>query len=292
MTKPTWAGIILMVMLSTAAFCQDSQFHGSEFAGVPLVIDVDKLPEFDVADIQVSKIAGGPNAQFLPGGKVVFQALPLKFMVLAAWGWENDESRVTGGPSWVNSEKFDVVAKAPPTAQIVDLRLRLRSLLIKRFGLEFHVKDEPLPVYLLEKSKGAPKVTQSEKEAPPDCKRSNENGLLTMTCHNMTMDELANGLRGMAPAYVDKPVINATGLMGQFDFKLGWTPRGRLMGEGRGAAADSGPRPDGSILSASDASGITVFEGVDKYLGLRLNSGKHPLPVIVIDKVNRTPTEN
>jgi uncharacterized protein (TIGR03435 family) len=292
MTKRVLTSAGLVVLLSGAAFCQ----AGNELQAVPLVIANDKLPEFDVADIQASKAVGQPRAQFLPGGRVEFHTLPMNFMILAAWGFENDEGRVTGGPSWMNSEKFDIVAKAPHDSSIAALRLMLRALLIKRFGLEMHIEDKPMPVYTLTKGKGELKIKPSATEAKLDCKRANEDGVITMTCHNMTMDELANGLRGMAPAYIDKPVVNLTELKGAYDFKLGWTPRGQLLGTagGRGGAAEGAASPEGTAINVSEptAGGLTVFDAVAKHLGLKLESTRHAIPVIVVDKVNRTATEN
>jgi uncharacterized protein (TIGR03435 family) len=292
MRNRTFLSAGLLALLSGAAFSQ----RGSDLAGVPLVVPNDKLPEFDVADIQASKTGGQPRAQFLPGGRVELRGLPMKFMILAAWGFENDEGRVAGGPSWMNSESFDIVAKAKHDATIADLRLMLRSLLVKRFGLEAHIEDRVMPVYALSPGKGELKIKPSAAEAPLDCKRGNENGVITVACHNMTMDELANAMRGMAPAYIDKPVVNVTDLKGPYDFKLGWTPRGLLLGTGgeRGGAPAGTASPDGSAINVSDptAGGMTVFEAVAKNLGLKLESTKHAMPVIVVDKVNRTPTEN
>jgi uncharacterized protein (TIGR03435 family) len=291
MTKRGLISAGVLVLLSGAAFGQS----GSDLSAVPLVIANDKLPEFDVADIQASKDVGQPRAQFLPGGRLEFHTLPMKFMILAAWGFENDEGRVTG-PAWMNSQSFDIVAKAPHDSNISALRLMLRSLLIKRFGLEMHIEDKVLPVYTLSKGKGDLKITPSVTEAKLDCKRANEDGVITMACHNMTMDELANGLRGMAPAYIDKPVVNLTELKGAYDFKLGWTPRGQLMGTagGRGGAAEGAASPAGAAINVSEptAGGITVFEAVVKHLGLKLESTRHAIPIIVVDKVNRTATEN
>src|SRR5579883_2498852 len=96
------SGAGLLLICGAAALAQENGPQGSEFVTVPAVIAADKLPEFEVADIVLSKAGGQPRAQFLPGGKVQFQALPLKFIVLAAWGYENDEGRVKGGPAWVN----------------------------------------------------------------------------------------------------------------------------------------------------------------------------------------------
>jgi uncharacterized protein (TIGR03435 family) len=285
----------LSILPAGLAFSQEERPRGSEFAAVPATVANDKLPEFEVADVQTSKAVGPPRARFLPGGKVQFDGLPMKFMVQAAWGYENDESRVTGGPSWVNSEKYDIVAKAPHDVDIPTLRLMLRQLLIKRFGLEMHIQDAAMPVYGLEKGKGNPKITASEKTGAPDCQRGFDNGVISLTCHNMTMDELANGLRAMAPAYIDKPVVNLTGLTGQYDFKMGWTPRGQLLGTGDGVRAAGGAaQPDGGVLNVGEATagGITIFEAVEKHLGLKLASVKHAMPIIVIDKVNKTPVEN
>jgi uncharacterized protein (TIGR03435 family) len=276
----------LTLLLSSAAFSQ----AGSELTVVPLVVPNDKLPEFDVADIQPSKTPGPPRAQFLPGGRVDFHSLPMKFMILAAWGFENDEPRVTGGPGWMGSEAFDIVAKAPHDSTIPQLRLMLRSLLVKRFGLESHIEDRVLPVYALTPGKGELKIKPSAKEAPLECKRSNDNGVITADCHNVTMDEFAQGLRGMAPAYIDKPVLNLTELKGPYDFKLGWTPRGLLLGTNNGAASAA----EGKSIDVSEptAGGLSVFDAVAKYMGLKLESTKHAIPIIVVDKVNRTPTEN
>jgi uncharacterized protein (TIGR03435 family) len=288
MTKSTFAPILLL-WLCGAAFAQDNEFKGSDLAGVKLVIPIDQLPEFSVIDAEPSKNNGEPRPHFYPGGRVEFLNVPLKLLIGAAWGFENDESRVTGGPGWIGTDKFNIVAKAKSDSQIVDLRLMLRSMLIKRFGLQFHLQEQMRPVYALEKGKGAPKLAPSAGHEPMDCKRSNENGVLALACHNMTMDELANALQQLAPGYVDKPVVNLTGLEGQFDFKFSWTPRRQT--ELRGAA-DGGPRPDGTILNSSDPGGLTLFEGIDKGLGLKLTSARHPVPVIAIDEVNRTPVEN
>ncbi len=258
-----------------------------ELSQVPLVVPADKLPEFDVADIQPAKDTGArPNAQFLPGGRLQFSSLPLKFMILAAWGWENDEGRVTGGPAWMNSEQFNIVAKAPPDSSIDILRLMLRAVLVKRFGLEAHIEDKVMPVYALTRGKGEPKLKPSAGEGKADCHRSMDDGVLNATCSYLTMDEFANSLRGMAPAYVDKPVVNLTDLKGQFDFKVSWTPRGALLGT-------NAPGGDGTAPVAPEptAGGLTIFESVDKSLGLKLEAARHAIPVVAVDRVNRTPTE-
>ena len=272
----------LAPLLAATAYSQPR----GEVAAVPLVVPPNQLPEFDVADIQPSKDGGPPRAQFLPGGRLQFRALPLRFMILAAWGWENDDGRVIGGPSWMNSEQFSIVAKAPPASSIDTLRLMLRSVLFKRFGLESHIEEKVMPVYALVKGKGELKLKPAAADSKPDCPRSMEDGVLTANCKGITMDEFAAALRGMAPAYFDKPVVNLTELQGRFDFKIAWTPRGALLGTHE-------PSADGSVPAASEptAGGFTIFESIDKSLGLHVDSTRHAVPVVAVDKVNRTPTE-
>ena len=108
----------------------------------------------------------------------------------------------------------------------------------------------------------------------------------TYTCQNTTMAQLAERLPFLAPAYIDRPVVDLTGLKGGFDFALSWTPRGQFSAAGTGQAS-------GGIPVATDPTGtLTIFEAVDRQLGLKLNEQKHPMPVLVVDHVNRKPTDN
>jgi len=250
----------LVIVLSGAALGQNA---GS--SAVPNVSANDKLPEFDMVDIQASKGGDQPIFQFLPGGGIQLRAQTLRFIVLAAWGYENEEGRVTGGPGWMNTDRFDLLATAPPDSSNVTLRLMLRAFLIQRFGLEAHVEDRVIPVYALVKGKDNLKIKPSATTGTPECKRSNEGSLTMEICYNMTMDDLANGFHSMAPVYFDKPVANLTEIKGAYDFELRWTPRGQLQ----------------------TAGGMTVFESVNQQLGLNLESTEHPMPIIVVDKVSR-----
>ena len=99
-----------------------------------------------------------------------------------------------------------------------------------------------------------------------------------MTCLNMTMAQLAERLQGYAPNYLDHPVVDLTGLNGAWDFTVSWTPRPAFESAGKPGAA-----PDGSI---------TIFEGFDKQLSLKLEPSKQPMAVIVIDNAEQRPIEN
>jgi uncharacterized protein (TIGR03435 family) len=102
---------------------------------------------------------------------------------------------------------------------------------------------------------------------------------LMVACKNMSMAELADTLERMATAYIDHPVVDATGLEGGFDFTMGWTAKVLLQPDG------------GQAGQASDPNGITVFEAMERELGLRLVRQKRKIPVIVVDHVDEKPIE-
>ena len=100
------------------------------------------------------------------------------------------------------------------------------------------------------------------------------------------MGELAETLARFANAYIDHPIVDATGLQGGWDFLIGWTPRGMLQ---QAQAANSN-QPGGTV-AASDPTGITVFEAVDKELGLKLVKQTRSYPVRVVDHIDEKPVE-
>src|SRR5215472_12054574 len=108
-----------------------------------------------------------------------------------------------------------------------------------------------------------------------------------MSCKNTTMADLAQDLPMMAAAYVDHPVVDATGLDGGWNFLMGWTPRAQLQ---KPPQADPNLQP-GQIPQAADPDGITAFEAVERELGLKLVKQKRTIPVIVVDHVNEKPIE-
>ena len=106
-------------------------------------------------------------------------------------------------------------------------------------------------------------------------------------CKNTTMTELAQNLQQQANAYIDHPIVDATGLEGGWDFLIGWTPKAALQ-------TPQAPSPDqtpGAVVNAAAPNGISVFEAVEKELGLKLVKQKRSIPVIVVDHVNEKPLE-
>jgi uncharacterized protein (TIGR03435 family) len=104
-------------------------------------------------------------------------------------------------------------------------------------------------------------------------------------CKNTTMAELAENLQRMANAYIDHPIVDATGLQGGWDFLIGWTPKAMLDAP----RVPAPNQPAGGIAEAAEPNGISAFEAVEKELGLKLVKQKRSIPVIVVDHVNETP---
>lgn len=150
-----------------------------------------------------------------------------------------------------------------------------------------------MPIYGITTLKGL-KLKEGDPASRGGCKLNVDNqGLRTYTCENTSIAELADKLRGVAGGYLNHPVVDLSGLKGVYNFAISWnainrtrpTPAGPREG-GAGAAATE------SVNAASNpGGGITFFQGAEK-IGLRFNQEKHPMQVLVIDKVQRTPVEN
>ncbi len=186
-------------------------------------------------------------------------------LVAAAYGVETDY--VLGGPSWLERDRFDVIAKAPATTSKETVKLMLQTLLADRFKLVVHNDSKALPAYVLSVGKGGkPKLKESDDSAPAGCGETPKHPdtppgavpYIYVTCHNMTMTAFAENLHQMAGGYLQSPVADQTGLKGFWDIDIKWTGRGNLQK----AAAD----------------GISIFDAVDKQLGLKLEMQKAPLP--------------
>ena len=265
--------------------------------------------EFEVADVKPSMPDAKRMAR-IQNGRVDVHSFPLKNLIMIAWDLNGDEL-LAGAPKWLDSARFDIVAKAStsgPGEQVdIDaLRLMLRALLADRFKLATHTEDRPVSAYSLVAVK--PKLKKADpsnrtgcKEgAGPDAKDPRDaNPILSrlITCQNMTMAEFAERLQGLAPGYIHTPVVDATEIEGAWDFSLNFTPVGLLQGGG-GRGADGGRGGDGAqaaggAATASDPNGaLSLFDAINKQLGLKLVMQKRPAPVLVIDHVEEKPTEN
>jgi uncharacterized protein (TIGR03435 family) len=258
--------------------------------------------EFEVADIKPSA-PGTTDATggFQPGGRVDLHGMTLKDLIELAWDVDADDT-IVGGPKWLDTNRFDVVAKASSTLsasgqQQIDIggvQLMMRTLLIDRFRITTHSDVQPITVYALIAAK--PKMKKADPSNRTSCKNiaagaSNLASLVSrnFTCQNISMAQFADKLSAIAGGYIDHPVVDLTGLDGAWDFTLNFSPK-RALQVGGGRSGDAGTA---GVAIASDPNGaISLFEAVDKQLGLKLEQQKHPMPVMVIDHVEERPTDN
>jgi len=198
--------------------------------------------------------------------------------------------------------RFDVVAKAPAgglgneqTVDIDVLRQMLRALLVERFNLKTHMEDRPVDAYTL--SAGKPKLQKADPSNRTGCKEGPgadgkdprlANPVLNrlITCQNMTMAQFAEQLPNLANGYVHSGVLDATGLEGAWDFTINFSGIGLLRGGGAPGQPSGG-------ASASDPNGaLSLPDAVNKQLGLKLETQKRLVPVLVIDHIDEKPTDN
>jgi uncharacterized protein (TIGR03435 family) len=125
--------------------------------------------------------------------------IPLRFLMAAAW--QVKEYAIVGGPAWLDSDRFDVAANAPPGTPTRDVQLMLRSLLIDRFSLVIHTGEKVMSVYALVVDRGGPKLQETTAESSDrmGCSGRREQGLAHRTCKNTSMALFAEALPGMSP---------------------------------------------------------------------------------------------
>jgi uncharacterized protein (TIGR03435 family) len=225
------------------------------------------LPEFEVANVQASKPGTTGTSGSFAGDR--FQLYGATMRLLITYAYDVPDEWVTGAPKWLDTDRFDIVAKAPPTSTEAERRSMVQTLLVQRFRLAVRREDKEVPVYALTLGKSAPKLKETDGVGNPQCKMQAVNGLRTYTCHNMSMTGLAQRLRGAAAGYLDEPVIDLTGLKGSYDFVVAWSGIGKT----------------------DEIGGLSVFGAVGKQLGLNLTKQKHSMSMLVVDHVNQIPTE-
>jgi len=232
-------------------------------------------PSFDIADVHASPSSTNPRT-FAPAfraGRYEIRQANMVELIRTAYYVEFDN--VVGGPSWLEADRFDVDAKTAPSTPPETARLMLQTLLADRFKLAIHKETRSMPAFVLTVGKGKPKMKEADGSGETGCRPQPPNGsrpYALFVCRNMTMEALVQRLRTSGGGYLTSPVVDSTGLKGIWNFDLGWAPKAQLQRLG----------PDG----------VTLFDAVDRQLGLKLEQQSIPMPVIVVDRVSRTPADN
>ena len=266
-------------------------------------------PAFEVASIKPNNSGDGRVMMQNQPGRFIATNITLRMLIRNAY--QLQDFQISGGPGWMTSDHFDINAKIPdgmappsgppmPGSAPSPLQLMLRSLLADRFKLVVHneTKDSPIYALVLARSDGklGPEMKKSETDCgammaagrgrgampPPGPPQPGERmpcgiriGPGNMAVGGSTLAQFANSL-GM---WVGRVVIDRTGLTGPYDFNLTWTP-------------DQMPqRPAGAPEPPANADGPSIFTAVQEQLGLKLDSQRGPVEMLIIDRAEK-PVEN
>jgi len=263
----------LAILLLTPAFGQPTAFEAADVRAVKV-----NPSNFDI-------FMKGPTVR---SGRYEIRTATMVDLISKAYGVDPD--KVLRGPTWVEMDRFDVVAKLPAESTKDSQSVMLRALLADRFKLVVHNDTKPMPAYALTASRH-PQIKESDGTGDKGCKfefKGMPNGpqaapsdgppavpTVVFNCRNMTMESFADSMRhGFAQNFLhDKPILDRTGLTGSWDFSFQFTLRG--------------------MAGATNASeNVTIFDALEKQVGLKLELTQTPLPVIVIDSVDQRPTAN
>jgi uncharacterized protein (TIGR03435 family) len=258
---PFWAGVLFVR-------ASDAQTSSAPALVAP----------FGVASIKPSA-SGEMNRGFrrFAGGGLDTVNITLKMLISFAYDLPGD--RILQGPSWLDSDGYEILAKPDHEAgQPVDtsmraIRIRTQSLLADRFKLALHKETRQLTIYKLLVDKGGPKHLGAAKGSAPDWVNNGHH----IDCLAVTMELFA---KGFLTEQMRLPVIDQTGIKGSFDFSMDWVPEERSPG-----------RPEGEPSAASDASGPSFLPALREQLGLKLEAGKRPVEVLIVDHAQK-PLQN
>jgi uncharacterized protein (TIGR03435 family) len=265
--------------------------------------------EFEVASIRPvqptdpNRVDAGLR---MDGAQAHFGALSIKNLIARAYRVQ--PSLITG-PDWISSDRFDITAKLPDGATTDQIPEMLQSLLAERFGLKIHFEKKDLPAYALVLGKSPLKL----KELTPDAEEQTNTGgavnvAVSGSAQGVSMD-LGNGssftfaddqfqftkvtmdiVALELARFLDRPVVNMTGLQGNYNLTLPVTQEDYyilLVRSGANAGVTLPPR----ALQLLNGTPVSLFDALDAE-GLRLDSRKLPLDTIVVDQALQTPTDN
>lgn len=234
-------------------------------------------PSFEVATIKPSKPEAPGKLFAVRAGKFSTANFTVGEMISTAYGVQ--ARQVIGAPAWVWTEKFDIQAQSdtPGNPSLRQLMSEVQKLMADRFQLKFHRDKKEFSALVVTLAKGGPKLKSSEGD-PKGLPGLFFGGPGVLTVSNASISDFTHLMQS---AVLDRPVVDQTGLTGKYDFTLKWTPDEAQLAQ------------MGMKAPASDAVDAppNLFTALSEQLGLRMDSGKAQVDVLVLDKVEH-PSEN
>jgi len=231
--------------------------------------------QFDVASVKPADPQRSRTNMRIEPARVTIERYPMRYLFNVAFPGE----RFANLPDWAETEVFDILAQTPPGIAALNrtnLAAPMQALLRDRFGLKYHTEQRPGPAYRIDAAK--PKMKKADPARRTSCRRdtapSGAQGFQTRyTCQNITMQEFATWFSNRAIGLKAGTISDNTALLGRWDFTLIYDPQ------------DSFGAP-----SSDPSGGYTIFEAMQRQLGLKLVTTTSPQPVMVIDHLDRKPT--
>lgn len=261
-------------------------------------------PRFEVASIKPSpRPPDGPVGVRVGPSEARFTYGSLRAYIAAAYGVRDHE---IAGPGWLATAMFDIVAKMPEGAALNQVPAMLRTLLEERFHIRTHREPRELPVYGLELAPRGPRLTRLPDDAPPPAPFTAESGPVG----GRRVSDLGNGSRfaigdnrfeatrvtmkalaDLLAPFVDRPIVDMTALEGRYDVALQLTPEDFQALMSRSVAAAGFPASADALRLAETAAAVAVPDALER-VGLLLRARRAPVDMLVVDTIERTPTEN
>jgi uncharacterized protein (TIGR03435 family) len=233
----------------------------------------DAKPGFEFATIKPSKPDQPGKILTVRGMRMITMNTTMVDLINFSYGVQNKQ--LVNAPSWLESDKFDVTAQpdTPGTPNTEQLKVMIQKLLADRLQLKLHREPREMSAYVLTVAKNGPNLKKSEDQSGLPGLMFQQLGVLAV--HNATMADFTGTMQQMV---LDRPVVDQTGLQGKWDFILKWTPdESQFAGLGMKVPAPS---------DAADAP-PPLFTAIQEQIGLKLSVEKAPVPVLVIDHIER-----
>ena len=268
----------------------------------------ESMTKFEVASVKPAalqksnfmRISGGPGTA--DPGRLTWNNVTPQALLLRAYGLKSYQ---LSGPSWLDSARVDILAKVPPGATKDQINIMLQDVLVERFNPTFHREAKERSIYELTLGKNGSKLKESDLSIQPPVREpgqlfrggADKDGFPTAAPGtNAKLGRTVDGidywtyqkapipdLAAQLEAEFARPVIDKTGLTGKYDFTLMYSRDG-LRVRKLDQTSNSAP--------ADPSGGPTLLKAIEDQLGLKLESAKDSIDVLVIDHIDKTPTEN
>jgi uncharacterized protein (TIGR03435 family) len=229
------------------------------------IVSAQPRPAYEAASIRLNESADSHSGTDGYQGRIMFENQPLHRLIEMAYGVTPAQ---VSGPDWLNTLHFDITATYPPDSKSADRAVMLRTLLEDRFKLAMHRERKEMSGYALVMAKNGFQLKPTQ---PGENSTQHSGGAVqALKATNTTIATLA----GLLSRYLGQVVVDKTGIDGVYDFELHWTRNDAVADD---AKADAPP---------------PIYTALQETLGLRLQAQKVPVEIVVVDHIERTPTEN